>query len=85
MNWSGELAADVPLGVVMVILTVPLPAGLTTMSWVSLTGVMPVAVIESNETLAAHVKPVPVIVTLVPPVDGPLTGLMLVTNGRGEM
>ena len=40
-----------------------------------------VATVEPNETLLVLVKPVPVMVTLVPPAADPLVGLMPVTVG----
>ena len=67
MNWSAEPVADVPLGVVTVTSTVPLPAGLTAVIWVSLLTLKLAAAVAPNETLVALVKPVPVMVTLVPP------------------
>ena len=86
MNRSSALIAEVPPGVVTVTSTVPLPAGLTAVIWVSLLTVKLVAIVEptstaSNETLVAQVNPVPVRVTLVPPASGPLVGLMLLTEG----
>ncbi len=61
--------------------TVPQPAGLTAVICMSLINVILLAGVEPNETLAALVKPVPVIVTLVPPTAGPLFGLIAVTIG----
>jgi hypothetical protein len=74
------------LGVVTVTSTVPLPAGLVAMIWVSLTTVNLLAAVCPKETLVAPVKPVPLIVTSVPPVLGPLVGLMpvIVGNGKGD-
>ena len=65
--------------------TVPVlvTAGLLTVIWVSLTMVNLLAGDFPNDTLVAPVKPVPVIVTLVPPVVYPPDGLMLVTAGGG--
>ena len=42
-----------------------------------------VAAVVPNETLVAPVKLEPVMVTVVPPVVGPLAGLMPVTVGGG--
>ena len=78
------LTAEVPSGVVTVTSTVPLlPAGLTTVIWVSLSTVKLLVPVEPNETLVAPVKLEPVMVTVVPPVVGPLAGLMPVTVGGG--
>ena len=73
---------EVPLAVVTLTATVPLPAGLVAVICVSLSTVN-CAPAEPNETPLAPVKPVPVIVTVVPPAAGPLFGLTLVTVGRG--
>jgi hypothetical protein len=62
---------------------VPLPAGLFAVISVSFTIVKVLAFVDPKETLVAPVKPVPVIVTDVPPVSGPLVGLILVTFGTG--
>jgi hypothetical protein len=43
-----------------------------------------VAAFDPNLTAVAFVKPVPVIVTEVPPASGPAFGLMLVTVGIGS-
>ena len=80
VNWSGVPVAEVPAGVVTVTSTVPLPAGLVAVIWVSLVMLNFVAV-GPKETLVAPVKPVPVIVTGVPPEFSPLLGLMPVTTG----
>ena len=71
-------ADAVPFGVVTVTLTVPLPPGLVAVIWVSLTTITLLAAVPPNETLVEPMmKPVPIIVTLVPPAAGPLAGLML--------
>ena len=75
MNWSAVDVADVPEGVVTVTLTTPVPAGLSAVIVVSLTTVTFVAGIVPKSTAEAPVKPVPVIVTNVPPVAGPIVGL----------
>jgi hypothetical protein len=51
------------------------------MIWVSLTMLNLFAGVRPNDTLVALVKPVPVIVRLVPPLAGPLAGLIPVTAG----
>ncbi len=81
MNWSAAPVAEVPFGVVTVTSTVPLPAGLVAVIWVSLLTVKPLAAVGPNETPVAPMKPEPVIVTLVPPAAGPLVGLMPDTVG----
>jgi hypothetical protein len=81
VNWSADDVADVPPGVVTVIFTVPVPAGLLAVIEVALFTIYEAAAVLPNFTPLAPVKPVPVIVTLVPPVIGPATGEMLVTAG----
>ena len=61
--------------------TVPVPAGLFAVIVVSLTTVRPVAAVVPKSTAVAPVKPVPVIVTGVPPAVVPLVGLRPVTAG----
>ena len=70
-----------PAGVVTVTSTVPVPAGLLAVIVVSFTTVRFVAAVVPNSTAVAPVKPVPVIVTGVPPAVGPLVGLRPVTAG----
>jgi len=81
VNWSAEPVAEVPFGVVMITSTVPLPAGLVAVIWVSLLTVKLLAAAPPNETPVAPVKPEPLMVTLVPPAAGPLDGLMPDTVG----
>ena len=85
MNWSlGELTAEVPLGVVTVTSTVPVPAGAVTVRLVAVTDVEPRCPrSEPKWTAVAPVKSVPVTVTEVPPPAGPLVGLSPVTVGGG--
>ena len=80
MNWSAELVALVPPGVVTVTSTVPLPAGEVTVIWVSELTVG-VAEVLPKWTTVAPVKLVPVIVTMVPPDAGPEPGEIPVTVG----
>ncbi len=47
---------------------------------VALTTVTSLATVVPKSTAVAPVKPVPVIVTNVPPVDGPVSGLMAPTT-----
>src|SRR6516162_9703639 len=74
-----------PAGVVTVTFTVPVPAGLSAVIEVSLTTVTFVAATVPKSTAVAPVKPVPVIVTVVPPAGGPLVGLMAVTVGAAAV
>ena len=74
-----------PAGVVTVTFTVPVPAGLSAVIVVALTTVKPVAGFVPKSTAVAPVKPVPVIVTKVPPAAGPLVGLMPVTVGAAAV
>ena len=53
------------------------------MIWVDETTVKLVAATVPKSTLVAPVKPVPVMVTVVPPPVGPDVGEMLVTVGAG--
>ena len=71
-----------PLGVVTVTSTVPVPDGEVTVSEVELSTVMEVpGFAVPKSTAVAPVKPVPVTVTDVPPAAGPLLGLTPVTVG----
>ncbi len=74
MNWSDGEVAEVPPGVVTVTWTVPLPAGESAVISVSETTFTLVAAFEPKSTAVAPVKPVPVMVTGVPPPGGPLSG-----------
>src|SRR5713101_4487313 len=60
------------------------PAGLTTVSLVSLTTVRLVAAAVPKATPAAPVRRLPVMVTGVPPADGPVAGETPVTIGRSR-
>ena len=67
---------------VTVTVTAPtLPAGVVAVMLVPLATTMFVAAFPPNVTVAPEAKPVPVIVTLVPPAVGPLFGDTLVTVG----
>jgi len=74
------LGVVVPPGVVTVTCTIPLPPGLTAVICVSLFTVK-VLVAVPNSTSVAPVKPLPRIVTVVPPVAGPDVGEMPDTTG----
>ena len=74
-----------PPGVVTVTSTIPVPAGLSAVIVVLLTTVTSVAAVVPKSTVGAPVKPVPVIVTNVPPATGPLVGLRPVTVGTTRL
>ena len=81
MNWSAELVALVPPEFVTVTSTVPLPAGEMAAIDVGLLTVNEVAALPPNFTAVAAVKLLPVMVTGVPPAEGPLLGEIEVTAG----
>ena len=78
---SASLVALVPLGAVTVTSTVPVPAGEVAVIELPEVTVKLVAAVEPNLTAVAPAKPVPVIVTEVPPAAGPTLGSTLVTVG----
>ena len=85
MNWSGGLVAEVPPEVVTVTVTVPLAcAGDVTVIDVADVTVTLAAAVVPKETEVVLVNPVPVIVTVVPPVAGPVAGEMPITVGITE-
>ena len=73
-----EAAALIP-AVVTVTPTVPAPGGLVAAIWVSDAMVKASAGADPNCTLLTQTKPVPVMVTGVPPAMGPLDGEIPVT------
>ena len=78
------MTALVPPGVVTVTSTAPcVPAGAVAVMELAETTVKLAAFAAPNRTAVAPVSPVPVIVTTVPPVVGPLFGLTDVTVGAG--
>jgi hypothetical protein len=84
VNWSAALVVLGPPGEITV--TSPSPAtdgGDGTVIDVSLFTVNPVAAVVPKSTAVAAVKPVPLIVTVVPPDAGPSVGVMPVTRGAG--
>ena len=84
VNWSAALVALVRPLTVTVISTVPLPAGLVAPQLVVLAQLTPLALVAPKRTVvdpAVVLKPVPVIVTVVPPAEGPLVGLIALTVG----
>ena len=85
MNWSAEEVAEVPPAVVTVTFTTPLPnaavnAGLVAVIAVAVSLVI-VAATPPKSTAVAPARSVPVIVTDVPPLVGPVAGLTPVTAG----
>ena len=91
---SAGLVAEVPLPLVTVTSTEPVPAGLAAVMEVAeFTVTVPpwppparpeAAGVAPNETVESPVKPVPVMVTEVPPAAGPKSGLMAVTVGASK-
>lgn len=80
--WEAALVALVPAVLLTVTSTVAGAwAGVVAVIWVSLTTVNEVAAVVPNFTEVTPVKPVPVIVTEVPPVLGPEVGLRPPTTG----
>ena len=82
---SALVAALVPAGVETVTSTVPAEAdaGTVAVRVVLLTTLTPVAATVPKSTVLAPLNPVPVIVTVEPPVRGPLDGLIPVTATGG--
>jgi hypothetical protein len=80
---SAELVALVPVGVVTVMSTVPVPAGDTALRSLDETTLKLFAGVVPKSTAVAPVKFVPVTVTVVPPDVGPELGLIAVTVGAG--
>jgi hypothetical protein len=84
--WSADEVADVPPGVVTVTSTVPAePAGAVAVIDVSLTNVYDDAAVLPNITPVTPVKPLPEMVTDVPPAAVPVVGEMPVTVGTGAV
>jgi hypothetical protein len=82
LNLSAGLTAELPLGVVTVMSTVPAPsAGLTAVISPSLSTVKLTASTDPNSTAVAPVKSAPVMVTEVSSSTGPELGLTSVTSG----
>ncbi|KRC90086.1 hypothetical protein ASE25_11390 [Terrabacter sp. Root85] len=79
------LAVVVPPGVVTLTVTAPAePAGLVALTCVELTTVRLVPAIVPNFTAVAPVRLLPVMVTTVPPVVGPVVGeIELATGAAG--
>ena len=86
MNRSPFEVVLVPAEVVTVTSTVPVPAGEVASQVVTEAHDTPVAAVDPKSTVVAPEvveKPVPVIVTVVPPVAGPVVGSTPVTVGAG--
>src|ERR1700682_156325 len=82
VNWSASVAALVPPDVVTVTSTTPAAwAGLTAAICVSDTNVKPAAGVAPKLTAVTPVKPMPLIVTFVPPRVGPELTMTAVTFG----
>ena len=82
MKLSAEEVAEVPLKVVTVTSMVPTePDDEVAVMEVAELTVNEVALLAPNLTAEAPRKPVPVMVTVVPPAVGPAIGLMVVTVG----
>jgi hypothetical protein len=81
VNWSAGEVALVPPDVVTAMSTVPVPAGLVAVMSIGLETTTLVAWVGPNETVAPVAKPVPLIVTVVPPTCGPADGDTDVTVG----
>ena len=82
MNWSAELVALVPHGVVTVTSTVSLPAGEVAVIWGAELTVGGTEVVP-NLTAVAPLKLVPLMVTLVPPFVVTELGVIDVIVGIG--
>ena len=88
MNWSATLVADVPLPLVTVTSTVPVPAGEVAVIEVAELTVTDVPALPPNETVELAVKPVPGDGDdACHQLSGPVSGLMAVTVGSlvGEL
>jgi len=83
VNLSAAVAAEVPADVVAVMSTVPFPGGLTTVICVPDSAVINPAA-PPKLTPVAPDRPVPAIVTLVPPAVLPLAGETPEIAGRDE-
>ena len=81
VKWSALDVGDVPYGVVTVTSATPLPAGVVAVIRVAESTTTPVAGRLPTRTVDPATKPVPAIVTVVPPAAGPLAGVTPVTVG----
>jgi hypothetical protein len=78
---SGAPVALVPPEFATVTSTMPVPAGEVAVIVVALTTVNAAAAVDPKLTAVARAKPVPVIVTAVPPAVEPMAGVIAVTVG----
>ncbi len=81
MNWSALVFAEVPLGVVTVTSTVPVPLGEVTVMEPVVSAVIVPGLAVPKSTAVAPLRLEPLTVTEVPPAVGPLVGLTTVTVG----
>jgi hypothetical protein len=84
VNWSPAELVELPAPVVTVTFTVPVPAGEVAVSDVELVTSTSVAATVPKSTVAPLAKPVPVTLTDVPPVGGPVDGLTWTTVGAAS-
>jgi hypothetical protein len=78
------LATLVPLRLITVTSTVPMPGGETAVIELGEFTVMLAALAEPNLTAVAPLRPTPLMATAVPPVSTPSLGLSPLTVGAGE-
>ena len=83
MNWFAGSATLVPPGVVTNTFTTPVPGGDVAVMVVALTTVTLRPLLLPNLSAVAPVKPVPVMLTAVPPPSGPSAGETPVMVGGG--
>ncbi|MNM52521.1 hypothetical protein D3C81_636000 [compost metagenome] len=84
MNWfAGPVALVPPLAVTTTFTTPALPAGEVAVMVVALTTVTAKPLLLPNFSAVTPVKPVPVMVTAVPPLLGPVAGVTAVMVGGG--
>ena len=81
MNWSTELVAVVPLGVVTVISLMPATPGGAVVTMAPSFMTVKVAAVPAKLTALAPVKLAPVMVTMVPPTTLPVLGKTALTEG----
>ncbi len=84
MNSSAADVAEVPPGVTTVTLTVPVPEGEVTLTWVAETTLKLVVAVDPNLIEVVPLRLVPLMVTAVPPAGVPAVGLMEVTVGTAS-
>jgi hypothetical protein len=83
VNWSAPEVADVPPVVVTLTSTTLVPAGEVAVIWVAELTVNPAAAVAPKATAVVPEKLVPVMITTVPPLPGPVVGEIEVTAGAG--